>query len=83
MTTMLNIRVAPRRMLSLREAADYCGIPPKKFPALTGIAPLAMPHSEKLYDIKDLDAWLDGIKNNALDSDDAIIGKLGNDSREN
>ena len=36
-----------------------------------------MPHGQNLYDIKDLDAWLDGLKNNALDSDDAIIGKLG------
>ena len=74
--TILNIRVAPRRMLSPREAADYCGIPPKKF-AITGIAHVAMPHGQNLYDIKDLDAWLDGLKNNALDSDDAIIGKLG------
>lgn len=76
MTAMLSIRIAPRRMLSLREAAEYCGMTAKKFP-VTGISAVAMPHGEKLYDIKDLDAWLDGIKNSALDSDDAIIGKLG------
>lgn len=79
-SAMLNIRIAPRRMLSLREAADYFGMSPKKFP-VTGIAAVAMPHGKNLYDIKDLDAWLDGIKNNALDSDDAIIGRLGHDTR--
>ena len=42
-----------------------------------------MPHGQKLYDIKDLDSWLDGIKNKALHSDDTIIGKLGNDTCEN
>lgn len=81
MTTILNIRVAPRRMLSLREAGDYCGIPAKRLPAITGIAPVEMPQGEKLYDIKDLDAWLDDLKNNALDSNAAILGRLGNDTR--
>lgn len=79
---MLNIRIGPRRMLSLREAADYCGIPAKRF-LVTGISPVDMPHGQKLYDIKDLDSWLDGIKNKALHSDDAIIGRLGNDTCEN
>lgn len=77
---MLNIRVSPRRMLSLREAGDYCGIPAKKLSAVTGIAPVEMPQGEKLYDIKDLDAWLDGLKNSALDSNAAILGRLGNDT---
>ena len=73
---MFNIKVAPRRMLTPREAADYCGIATKKLP-VTGIMPTSMPFGETRYDIKDLDAWLDGLKNNALDSDDDIIGKLG------
>lgn len=75
-TAMVNIRVAPRRMLSLRDAAEYCGYTPKKFPAATGISPLAMPYGQNLYDIKDLDAWLDALKKNDLDSNEAIIGKL-------
>lgn len=76
MTAMLNIRVSPRRMLSLREAADYCGITSKKLPSVTGIAPVAMPHGQKLYDIKDLDCWLDSLKTNAPNSREAILGRL-------
>lgn len=83
MSTTLNIRVAPRRMLSLREASDYCGIAAKKLAVVTGVSPVAMPDGQNLYDIKDLDTWLDGLKNNGLDSDDAIIGKLGNGLRAN
>lgn len=71
----LNIKVSPRRMLSPREASEYCGIPTKQL-AVTGISLVAMPHGQNLYDIKDLDTWLDGLKDSALDSDDAIIGKL-------
>jgi hypothetical protein len=75
-TTTLNIRVAPRRMLSLREASDYCGITAKKFPAFTGISPVAMPGNKYLYDIKDLDRWLDNLKTNAPNSREAILGRL-------
>lgn len=76
MTTTLNIRVAPRRMLSLREASDYCGITAKKLAVVTGISPVAMPHGKNLYDIKDLDRWLDSLKTNAPNSRDAILGRL-------
>jgi hypothetical protein len=73
MTTTLNIRVSPRRMLSLREAADYCGISAKKLPTVTGISPVAMPDKKSLYDIKDLDRWLDSLKTNAPNSREAIL----------
>lgn len=81
MTTMINIKVAPRRMLSGSEAATYCGLPAKRFHALCNCQPVAMPHGQKLYDIVDLDGWLDSLKVNAPDSDNAIVGKLGNDNR--
>lgn len=67
---------SPRRMLTLREAADYCGIPVKRFPVACSARPVAMPHGKLLYDVKDLDVWLDGVKGNCANTDEEIIRKL-------
>jgi hypothetical protein len=75
-TATLNIKVSPRRMLTAREAAEYCGLPAKKFPAVCRVAPVALPGDELRYDMRDLDDWLDGLKGGAPNDDD-IIGKLG------
>jgi hypothetical protein len=75
--TTLNIRVAPRRMLTLTEAADYCGVTAKRFPIDCGIAPVEFPSGVKVYDMRDLDSYLDGLKGGAEASDEAVIGKLG------
>lgn len=72
----LNIKVAPRRMLTAREAAEYCGLSAKRFGSC-GIKPVTYPNGELLYDIQDLDRWIDGLKEGASDSDDAIIARLG------
>jgi hypothetical protein len=73
----LNIKVTPRRMLSSGEAATYCGIPAKSFINSCGMHPVKMPNGKTLYDIRDLDTWLDSLKSEAPDSDDAIVGRLG------
>lgn len=73
----LNIRVAPRRMLTLKEAADYCGLSAKRFPIDCRVTPVAMPSGAKVYDMHDLDAFLDALKGGEASSDDAIIAKLG------
>ncbi|MER9712855.1 hypothetical protein [Mesorhizobium sp. M0220] len=70
----LNLRVAPRRMLSEREAAAYCGIPAKRIAA--AVPPIVMPGGAKLYDMHDCDAWLDGLKGGDVAADDDILGKL-------
>lgn len=72
----LNIKVSPRRMLGAREAAEYCGIAPKRFPAECGVTPVAMPSGERRYDMRDLDAWLDSLKSGDTSGDDELIGKL-------
>lgn len=72
----LNIRLVPRRMLTTSDAAAYCGLPVKRFPGVCGVAPVAMPSGERLYDMRDLDCWIDGLKGGAGDSDDDILGKL-------
>jgi len=68
----LNLRVSPRRMLAAREAAEYCGLPVKQLP----VRPVEMPGGKVLYDIRDLDRWLDALKDGAPDDADEIIGKL-------
>ena len=73
----LNIKVSPRRMLSAREAADYCGLPLKKFPMACKVAPVQMPGADIKYDIRDLDIWLDDLKGGVANDDEAIIARLG------
>ena len=76
MATIVTINAPPRRMLTAKEAAIYCGVPATKFQALCSCSPIKMPSGQNIYDIKDLDAWLDSLKTNAPDSDDAIVGRL-------
>lgn len=73
----LNIKVSPRRMLSLREAAEYCGMPAKRFGFECPVAPVAMPHGAKHYDMRDLDGWLDALKAGQPGSDEELIARLG------
>jgi hypothetical protein len=47
-----------RRMLTLKEASIYCLVTQKRFAAVVGIAPIALPHGKKVYDIRDLDNWI-------------------------
>lgn len=77
---MLNIRVVQPRMLSPKMAADYVGIPQKRFPFACPVAPVAMPGDVKLYDVRDLDKWLDDLKGGQSAADDDIIGRLGKHS---
>jgi hypothetical protein len=75
-SAMLNIRVVQPRMLSLKQASDYVGLPVKRFPAACSVSPVAMPGNIELYDVRDLDAWLDQIKRGSTDHDDAILNLL-------
>jgi hypothetical protein len=72
----LNVVVVPRRMYTATEAAQYCGIPPKNFAHVTGIAPVSMPGGKVRYDVRDLDVWIDTIKMGTGDSDDDVLGRL-------
>ena len=73
----LYIRVAPRRMLTIKEAADYCGLKARRFPIDCGVTPVAMPSGEQFYDMHDLDNYIDALKKGAPAGDDDIIAKLG------
>jgi hypothetical protein len=74
----LNLKVTPRRMVSDREAAEYCGRSLAKFRAACPVAPVEFPDGARLFDLRDLDVWLDGLKGASLSaSADDILAKLG------
>lgn len=73
-TATLNLRVTPRRLLKPAEAAEYCGRSLKRFQAECPVAPVRFPDGDRLFDMHDLDGWIDGLKGGVADD---IIGKLG------
>ncbi|PZU21950.1 MAG: hypothetical protein DI589_13730 [Shinella sp.] len=73
----LNIKVSPRRMLSEREAAEYIGLTLKRFQGARPVAPIEMPGKVLVYDMRDLDAFIDQRKVGASDNDDDILAALG------
>ncbi|MQY45312.1 hypothetical protein GAO09_04430 [Rhizobiales bacterium RZME27] len=64
-------------MISLKQAADYVGLPLKRFPRICSVRPVEMPESEKRYDIRDLDQWLDQLKSGDTEADQDILERLG------
>lgn len=75
-TATLNLKVSPRRMLSEKEAADYLALPLAVFRSDCRIPQVEMPRGRKLYDMRDLDHWIDSRKGGAHDNDDDILNKL-------
>lgn len=72
----LNLRLEPRRMLSAREAAGYVGIPVSRFTLLCSVPPIQLPSGGRLYDMRDLDMWIDTLKGGGMESDSDILGRL-------
>lgn len=73
---MLNIRVVQPRMMSIKQAADYVGLPLRRFPRVCSVRPFAIPEGGERYDIRDLDQWLDQIKAGSADTDAEILERL-------
>ncbi|TCR02191.1 hypothetical protein [Neorhizobium sp. JUb45] len=74
---LLNIRIVQPRMISLKQAADYVGLPLKRFPRICSVRPVEIPESEKRYDIRDLDQWIDQLKAGDTEADQDILERLG------
>lgn len=74
---VIEVSLPPYRMLKKAEAASYCGMAAKAFEGHCPVIPVQMPNGLRLWDARDLDAWLDGLKAGDADSDDAILDKLG------
>jgi hypothetical protein len=62
-------------MLSALEAAEYCRLPAKRFSVVCSVQPVRYSDGTKVFDMRDLDLWIEGLKVGAQD-DDEIIARL-------
>ena len=73
----LNISVVDKRMLKQSEAADYTGLPIKHFKTTCPVQPLEIRPGTNVWDKRDLDKWIDAMKEGTeLATHDAILGRL-------
>lgn len=73
----LNISVVEKRMLNQAEAAAYTGLPLKHFKASCPVQPCELHPGRKAWDKRELDRWIDAMKEGAeLATNDAILGRL-------
>lgn len=76
-SAMLNLSIIEKRMLRAAEAAAYSGLPVKHFEQVCTVQPVELRPGTRLYDRRDLDQWIDGIKDGtAAVTRDDILGKL-------
>jgi hypothetical protein len=72
----VNLRVAPYRLFTKAEAAHYCRRSNAQFEAQCTVAPIIMPNGDKLWDVLDLDKWIDSLKAGKSSEADEIIARL-------
>ena len=66
-----------QRMLKLKEAAAYCGLPMSRFRALCPVQPVLFAERIERWDRQDVDSWLDSFKSGTFHDTDAILARLG------
>ena len=76
-TTTLNLRVQPYRLLTRAEAAHYCRRSVKKFEVQCPVHPLRMTDGDLLWDVQDLDRWIESLKSGKIDEAEAALARLG------
>jgi hypothetical protein len=75
--TNLNISVIDKRMMKQSEAASYSGLPLKHFKAACPVRPVELKEGTKLWDRKDIDLWIDGVKSGVMtETREDILGRL-------
>lgn len=72
----VNLRVQPFRLFTKAEAANYCRLPPKKFEARCPVRPVRITDEDLRWDVRDLDIWIDDLKDGAPSDADEIVGRL-------
>jgi len=73
----LNISVVEKRMKSVSEAAQYCGLAVKHFKAICPVQPIVLRQNNLLYDKVDLDGWIDAVKSDTeMQTQQSILAKL-------
>lgn len=76
-STNLNITVIEKRLLRKAEAAEYVGLAQKHFSVHCPVQTIELRQGEIRWDKRDLDRWIDGMKDGADASDrDEILGRL-------
>ncbi len=74
----LNLNLLQKRMLTKSEAADHCGRSAKRFEIECPVRAVRFANGDLRWDLRDLDAWIDDMKSDVVDSSsEAIINKLG------
>lgn len=76
-TATLNIKVKEQRMIPMGDAAIYCGLKSKNFTADCPVRAVEVARGVKLYDKRDLDSWIDSLKDGQAGGDEDIIDRLG------
>jgi hypothetical protein len=75
-STMLHVTVRSKRMLTRREAAEHCGRSIKRFAAECPVRPIVFENGDERFDVQDLDAWLDSLKNSDSSDAEQIVARL-------
>lgn len=77
MSATVQLRFIPKRMLTKAEAAEHCGRPVRRFEVECVVPPVKFPNGDSRYDVRDLDHWIDGLKNGELSDAEELISRLG------
>ncbi|MDJ1008655.1 MAG: hypothetical protein QNJ13_12630 [Paracoccaceae bacterium] len=73
----LNLSVVEKRSLKQAEAASYSGLPAKHFKTTCPVQPVEMRPGVLLWDKRDLDRWIDAMKEGDAPTErDAILARL-------
>lgn len=73
----LNLSVVEKRMLTATEAASYMGLAAKHFKDACPVRPVEIRKGDRRWDKRDLDHWIDGLKEGVeMTARDDILGRL-------
>jgi hypothetical protein len=76
-TATLNLSITIKRMLSKTEAGNYCGLQMKYFEIGCPVRPIRIANRELRWDMRELDIWLDRLKDSTEDETvDSIVARL-------
>ena len=69
--------VKPVRLMTKGDAAEHCCRSSRVFASECPVPPLIMSNGDVLYDIRDLDDWIDGLKGGlSHDDGEAALARL-------
>jgi len=74
---MIEIPSIQPRLLTKGEAARYCRLNPARFSVICPVRPIALEANKNVYDIKELDGWIDSLKKSGgANSDEDILERI-------